>query len=354
MTFPAKTKRFSLTVMALALVLPSLLMFVATRNADAATLTNTYVRLNRLKAGQGTSFRLVFKAATSQTANITVNFNGTDTGTAQWTDAANSGAVNATQSVSTSQCTTDGFTALPGGSLSASGSGSTVTISGVGAVTANTTYCVDLDSSTAVTNPTTTGEYHPTITQSGDSVTIALRIISEDQIQVTATVPPSFNFAFNNTSADAFGNLDTGSVKSTTGKQITLTTNANTGWIVWVKSLNSGLKSATAGNHTVASTTAGTSCASGHGLVAGTEGYGLVASIQTDASGGGTVSLDNNYNCGASAAGGVDTTFRPVASANGTANGDIIAVLERAAISGGTPAANDYTDTLTFVGAGNF
>jgi len=348
-----KTKRIVLLAGAFLLLVPSLLVLVPGRG-DAAALTTSYVRLNRLKSGQGTSFRVQFKAASSQTANLTIDFNGTDTGTAQWTDGANSGVVNSTQSVTTAACASEtGDTALPG-SITAAGSGSTVTISSVGATTSGVTYCADLTSSTAVTNPTTTGEYHPTIAIGSDSVTVALRIINEDSIVVTATVPPSFNFQFNNTSSDAFGNLDPASVKSTTGKQITLTTNANSGWIVWVKDTNSGLKSVTAGNHVIASTTAGTTCASGHGLSAGTEGYGLVASINTDASGGGTVALDNNYNCSGSTAGGLDTTFRPVASANGTANGDIIAVLEKAAISGSSPAANDYTDTLTFVGAGNF
>lgn len=313
--------------------------------ASAGTLTTTYLRLDRLKAAQGTSFRLQFKAVSSQTANVTIDF------TAAWASA--SGAVNATQTITTAACATEtGDTALPG-SITAAGSGNVITISSVGATTSGTTYCADLTSATAVTDAAA-GEYYPVITIGTDSTTVAVRTISEDQVQVSATVPPTFNFVFNNTTTDAFGNLSTSSTTDTTGKTITLTTNANSGWIVWVKDLSSGLAS-TAGAHTIASTTAGTSCATGHDISGGTtEGYGLVASINTDATGGGTVTLDNNYNCAAGSAGGLDTTYRPVATANGTANGDIIAVKERAKANGSTPAANDYADTLTFTGAGNF
>lgn len=343
-----KHKPLSL-LLALSLLMLPLAAIVLSRSVSGATLTDTYIRLNRLKAGQTTSFRLVFTTVGSGATSVAIDFNGADSST--WTGS--SGAVNATQTVSSASCASEtGATALPG-SITASGSGSTVTISSVTALSATTAYCVDLTSSSAVTNATA-GEYHPTVTVGSDSTTVAVRTISEDQIQVTATVPPSFNFAFNNTTADAFGNLDTGSVSNTTGKTITLTTNATSGWILWVKDLNSGLKSSTAGNYTIDSTTAGSSCASGHGLSAGTEGYGLDATITTDATGGGTVSLDNNYNCGANAAGGLDTTYRTVASADGTADGDVITVQELAAIAGSTPAANDYTDTLTFIGAGNF
>jgi hypothetical protein len=50
--------------------------------------------------------------------------------------------------------------------------------------------------------------------------------------------------------------------------------------------------------------------------------------------------------------------FQQIASCSGTApataNGDVITLIGRAAISAVTPAGNDYTDTITVVGAGNF
>ena len=352
-----KTKILSTFLAAIMLVLPVFVLVVAPK-AKATTLTSTYIRLNRMKSGTGTTFRVVFTAKTTQTAQVAVDFNGTDAGAAQWTNATPGGLVTSgAVTTSTAQCVTDGFTALPGVS-SANGSGSTITTVGATSTTAGQSYCVDFTTASAVTTPTAghEGEYHPTVTVAGDSVNVAVRIISNDQIVVTATVPPSFNFVFNNTTTDAFGTLTPAGV-STTGKTITLTTNANSGWIVWAKSLNGttkgSLQSATAGSYKITSSSALGSAS--HGFSAGTEDYGLATTINTDAGGGGTVSLDAAYDGTSTKFGVLDSqNFRPIASANGTANGDIVNVLERASISGVTPAANDYTDTITFIGAGSF
>lgn len=353
-----KTKKIGLLTGILLLVLPSLLVLLPS-SSNAATLTATYVRLNRMKAATGSSFRLIFKAASSQTANVSISFNGTDTGTAQWTNATPGGVVNATQTVSTAQCVTEGFTALPTSStLSAAGASGTVTISNVAATTSGTTYCVDLTSATAVTNPIA-GEYHPTVTIGSDSTTVAVRVIAEDTISVTASVPPSFSFSFNNTTVDAFGNLTTAGV-STTGKIITLSTNANSGWIVWAKSSNTGsggkgaLTSAAAGSYKLTSASALGSAA--HTLTASTEDYGLAVTALTDGTGSGTPAADPAYTSTTGTKLGVldDTNFRPIASSGGPGSGDAVTFVERAAITGATPAANDYQDTITFIGAGSF
>lgn len=352
-----KTKRSVLLTAALLLVLPSLL-FLLPAKSDAAVLTNTYIRLNRIKSGTATSFRLVFKAASSQTSQVAIDFNGTDSGTSQWTNATPGGLVNTTQTTSTTQCVAEGFTALPG-VTGASGSGSTITTTGVTATTSGTTYCVDFTSASAVTTPTAghEGEYHPTVTLTGDSTTVAVDVIAQDQIVVTATVPPSFNMAFNNTTADAFGNLTTAG-SSTTGKTITLNTNANTGWVLWAKSLNGAtkgsLKSVAAGNYFI---TSGSSLGSAsHTLAGSVEDYGLGVTTITNGTGTGTPAADAAYDSTSGTKLGVldSQNFRPIASSTGPGSGDAVAFVERAAITTGTPAANDYTDTITFVGAGNF
>ncbi len=92
-----------------------------------------------------------------------------------------------------------------------------------------------------------------------------------------------------------------------------------------------------------------------HTLTAGSEDFGLGVTITTDAAGGGTVALDAAYDGTGNKAGVLDTyNFRPIASANGTTNGDVITLTERATIAGGTPAANDYTDTLSIISAASF
>jgi hypothetical protein len=334
--------------------------FVAlSHGADAASLGTTYIRLNRLKAGQTTSFRLQFRTVGSGATSVAINFNGADSTT--WTGS--SGVVNASQTADSSTCAADtGDTALPG-SLSASGTGSTLNITGVTALSATTTYCVDLTGASAVTNATA-GEYHPTVTVGSDSTTVAVRTISDDQVVITASVPPTFNFVINGGNTDSFAsNLSTASVVSTSGKNVTITTNASSGWIAWVKDLNGSsgastkgaLKSATAGNYTIPTTNANTLGSASHTLSTGSEDYGLGVTISTDASGGGTVHLDPAYDGTSTKAGVLDpSNYRSIASADGTANGDVITLSERATIAGGTPAANDYTDTLSIIGAADF
>ncbi len=173
-----------------------------------------------------------------------------------------------------------------------------------------------------------------------------------------AVVPPSFAFVLSGNTDNFASNLSTGALVSTAGRTVTITTNAASGWIVWAKDLNSSsgkgaLQSATAGNYKLAGSVAPGSAS--RNFSNGTEDYGLGVTINTDAAGGGTVALDSYYDGSSNKAGTLDPTqFRPLATASGTANGDIISLYGRATIAGQTPAANDYTDTMTVIGAGVF
>lgn len=333
---------------------------------QAATLTNTYIRLNRMSSGTATSFRVVFTNITAGTNSVLIDFNGTDTGTSRWTDATKGGLIGATGSQTVSIATCPGETGATGipGTLTGSSSGSTITVSTSLTMAAATAYCVDLTFASAVTTPTVAGEYHPTVaTRTGgtttDSTGVAVRIITSDQVTVNAIVPPTFNFVLSANTDSFTTNLSTSSVVSTSGTTITITTNAPNGWIVWARDLNNNgsgrgsLRSATASNYNIAGAAAVGTVA--RTLTVGTEDYGLGVTINTDAAGGGTVSLDAAYNGSGTQAGTLDpTTFRAIASANGTANGDIINLNGRATIAGQTPAASDYTDTITYIGAGRF
>jgi len=320
-------------------------IFVGT--ASAASLTNTSLRLDRMKTAQTTPFRLVFRTVSAGATSVAINLNGADSST--WTGS--SGTVNATQTATGTAGCDASATALPG-TLSASGTGSTITITGVTALSAATTYCVTLSSATALTNPTV-GEYHPTVTVGSDSTTIALRVITDDQVVVSATVAPSFNFVLDANTTSFTANLDAAVVRQTTARTITVTTNATNGWIAWAKDLNTGLTSAAAAK-TIASTTPGTTAT----LVAGTEGYVVSTEVTSDAAGGGTVSIPTAYQgtAGNNVGSGLDTTFRMIASSTGTAGaaGDVVTIRGKSAISGATPAATDYTDTWTIIGAGTF
>jgi hypothetical protein len=314
-------------------------------------LTKPSVILTNMNASGSSSVILEFTTSSSNTGTaLSVSFTG-------WTGGS-AGAVNATQSVSNSfgslNCTaiTGASADLPG-SPAATGSGATVTFSGITAMSASTSYCVVLSSTTAVTNPTATGVQSAVITAGSDAAaTVSIDIISNDQVVVTATVPSSFTLALSG-STDAFtANLASGSIGTTTGVTATVNTNAKNGWYLFGTDANTGIRSTTQ-SYTIASKTPGTNAS----LTAGTEGYvtGLPASGITQGTGAGTTSATTAYASSGSGNGsGLDTNYRQIASSTGTASGAIVTIKEYAAISAITPAATDYSDTITLVGAGSF
>jgi hypothetical protein len=342
-----------LTLVAITTLCLQLSYGVLSGTVFAASLTNTYVRLDRMKAATASTVRLVFtvpagNAGTEENLKITVPDGFT--------------VATSSQTGATAACASQtGATALPG-TLTYGGNNTNgqkgLTVSGVTNLSASTAYCVDFTLATAVTNPAA-GQYSLTVETftSGaaliDSTSVAVRVVSDDQVVVSATVPASFNFVLDANTTSFTANLDSSVVRQTTGRTVTVTTNATNGWIAWAKDLNTGLTSAAA-SKTIASTTPGT----GATLSAGTEGYVISTEVTTDASGGGTVSIPAAYQgTGANANGsGLDTTFRQIASSTGTAGGagDVVTVRGKAAIDGATPAASDYTDTWTIIGAGTF
>lgn len=340
-----KLKRTQLVAVALLLVATNFVYFI--RPASAATLSNTYLRTTRMTAGSNSTYRLVFRTVGAGATSVVVAFNGADTTT--WSGSSGS-VLNGANTTSVATCPGEATaTALPG-TLTATGSGSnTMTITGVTALAATTTYCVDITSPTALTLPTA-GEYHPTVTVGADSTTIALRTVSNDQIVVSATVPPTFNLALNGNTDTFPANLSTGAVGVSNGRTVTINTNATNGWYAWAFNSGSGLSSASA-SYSIPSITPGTAAT----LSAGTEGYVFGITSITQGSGGGTTSAVPAYSSNGTTTGsGLNATIRQIASSNGTANGAVLNVKELAAISSITKPASDYTDTITIIGAGYF
>ncbi len=328
----------------------TLLVIIVTSGVhiEAASLSGTSIRFNRMRASTASTFRLTFtvpagNAATE--ASVMIGFPDAFT-------VATTGLTT-----NTASC---GATALPG-TLTAAGNNTngqkSIIISGLTNLSATSTYCVDIGRATndPVTNPTA-GIYAVTVTTrtSGpadiDTATIGARVIADDQIVVSAVVPPSFNFVLDGNTTSFVSALDTADIVQTTPRTVTITTNATQGWIAWALSSNSGLSSAAAG-HTIASTTPGT----GATLSSGSEGY-ILGVTATDAGGGGSVSIVSAYAGGAGDdnGSGLDGTFRQIASSDGTANGDILTLRGKAGVAPLTPAGVDYTDTWTVIGAGSF
>lgn len=332
-------------------------------SASATPFGLMFVRYDRLSATTATGGRVCAKPSATNLAQtegkVVVTFpttGGTDY-------IVNATAANWT--VNTTGLDT-GQTAWPGIGTASNVTGKAVTFPSGDLTVSTNLYCFNFSATNTLTTSsagaaeTTQGNVQTQTAAAAqiDQSTYSESIISNDQIVVNAVVPPSFNFVLSGNTDSFTTNLSTSSVVSTSGRTVTLTTNAPNGWIVWVKDLNNdaghgALQSAIASNYQVDGSTA--PGAASHTLTTGTEDYGLGTTINTDAAGGGAVTLNSAYDGTGTKAGTLDPTqFRPIASSNGTANGDILNLNERATVAGQTPAASDYTDTLTVVGAGQF
>ncbi|MFO0703372.1 MAG: hypothetical protein U0525_01455 [Patescibacteria group bacterium] len=200
-----------------------------------------------------------------------------------------------------------------------------------------------------------------------DSTRIATYFVADngsgtdgDQIVVTARVSPTYTFAL---SANAItldtalatveypGGAQNGAVSPVTA---TVTTNANNGHAMWIKSATSaGLTSSTLSASIPFSGTA----ADGNPTTinAGTEG--VVIDVNSNTNTSGTLTIAGEFNGTTTSAGGTpSTTFQEIASASGPAGtaGDKVDIIPRVAISATTQSADDYTQTFTVIGAGNF
>lgn len=330
--------------------------FFAAQDAKAANLQQAYVRLDRVKAAMPTSGLVCAKPATTSTAtniDVAVTF-----------PSAFSAGVSTTVGnwAATTAGIPTGTTAWPGITTA------TVTVAApkvtwtytVQTLTAGTTYCFNWTNTAALTNPVlgtyTDGkiETHDSGPTLKDSANIALAVISEDQITVNATVPPSFALTFTGGSDNFVSNLS-GTTTSTTGKTAQVVTNAANGWTIWVKSANAALNTAGATIPTYGTVNGTPDDIAG--LPATASYYVLDADKTTDSAtaGTGVVTIAGEYDGGNTTSGGtLSTSFQPVASASGVTDGDTITLIERARVSAIQKAANDYTDTLTVVAAGLF
>ena len=342
--------------------------------ASATQLTEAFLRLDRMTTSQTTGGTLCAKPTTSLSSGslVVITFPSTytlDTTTSNWPTSGNT----------TEKDPANGTTAATAWTITGSAASAVnntthkVTFTS-GAVTAGTFYCFNFGDAThfPVTTPGTAADSQQgvieTQTSGGtpiDTTKIALATINSDQIVITAVVPPIFTMALQQaggspgtyTGTDTFtADLDPANTEHTGGVEFVIGTNAKGGWSSWVKDTNAGLHSALA-SKTIASVSGATAQA----LTNGTEGYGLNAVVTSQPSQGSctTIALNAPYNgtVGLSGAttGQVGTSFAPLASCStGTSSGGTVKVQAQAAISISTAAANDYTDTVTIVAAGNF
>lgn len=325
--------------------------YFASKAQAAQSAGDVYLRFDRMKAATDPGDVLVvFETSSTTFTETTIRL----TLDSEWVSATHFSATAGDYTVSTSGLPA-GVTAMPGINTATAVSSNTIVFP-VTAMANSTTYGFFITGTGFIANPAaSTTIYHTVFTTDAGPVTndtkqVASPVIADDQIVVTATVGPSFTFTIGSNTAN-LGTLTTGAVSAGAGNSVTVLTNAPGGWIAWMRSLNVGLTSASAAT-TIP--TAGTIDAAPSTLVAGTEGYVADVDLTADAGSGGTVTIDPEYDGGANAGGTLSTTYQPIASSTGPANGDVVTIVPKAAISGLTPAGTDYTDTLTIVGAGVF
>ena len=312
----------------------------------------SYLRFDRMKAATAPGSVLVV-FTTSATTFTETQFRLTLD--SEWVSATNFAITPANYTVSTAGLPV-GVTAMPGIATATSVTGNTIVFP-VTALANSTTYGFFITGTGLITNPAASFTINHTLATSdstpniNDSKSVASPTVTNDQILVTAEIAPTFTFTIGSNTAN-LGALSSAAVSSGAGNSVTVLTNAAYGWTAWMRSLNSGLTSLGA-TKTIATT--GTIDAAPSSITAGTEGYVVDVNLTTDAAGGGTVSIAGEYNGATVTAGGtVASTYQTIASSTGAANSDVVTIIPRVAISGSTPAASDYTDTLTVVGAGTF
>ena len=328
-------------------MLSSLVLFLlSVSQSSAASLTRALVRFDRMRistATTGTVCAQPTTVATEVDVQVTYPTGYTvSTTTGNWT-------VN-----TTNLAWPAGAVAWPGINTATAAAGQVVTFPSTD-LTVGTLYCFNWTNSAAlsISGSASSNNQGTIITRATgpsviDSSGFATASIADDQIVVTATVPQSFSFALSG-NTDPLGNLSSASVTSSpTARTATVNTNAKNGWNVWARGTNTGLSSAAAGA-TIPATTPGTNST----LSAGTAGYNTGVT-QTQAGGTGTVTVAVPFVGGANTGGGLDTTLRSLATSNGTALNAVLTLTNNVAIASTTPAATDYTDTITVVAAGLF
>jgi len=314
-----------------------------------ATVTEGFVRFDRLATG----------AAISGTACLKTSTTGTETGVVitfpqGWT--INSTASNWTTTVTNLPTDPVGGGAATGWPGLTSAQASSVT--GLNVVfpgtdlTPGTFYCFNFTGASSTVGSAGNDKTGTLKTQGGspyvDTLDWATSVVSSgaDQITVTASVAATMTFSLNANSV-ALGSISTSAISSGTVTQ-TVSTNARNGFVSWIKGTNwNGLYSPTA-NAQIFSLGAYPQIAT-LTTNGSTSGYGLDAQPGTN-----TPTIAAGYQGSSTTVGHIDTTYRQVASLTGSQSGTTVTLNVRASIAATQSAANDYSDTLTVVAAGSF
>lgn len=174
-------------------------------------------------------------------------------------------------------------------------------------------------------------------------------LVFSSTVTVSATVASSVS-CNTDVSSTAFGTLTSGSIStSTPTASTTLSCNVGLGCTLSINDAGNGVNgglSTSSPAYLIPSPNAAFNATAT--LVAGTEGYGIIATTSAAGSGG-TLGIAARYlqTFTGNTVGGLSTSTLTLASSTAAVSGREVLVRHKAAISGTTQAA-DYTDTITY------
>jgi len=358
-----KNKRFLFVAASLlfSLLLPAF--------ANAASLKQAGLEIDRLAA-----------SATPGSLFVSIKFN-TTAGVSKVALCFDTGFTvsSGTPTVSTTNLpNTPSTVALPGTLTAASASGTSascptgagsVIVSGVGVVN-NTSLYGFYVTTPNLTNPSSAAQYNNYVSSLNgsstpiDTTTTPTYITTStgDQVTVTASVAPSFSFSLSANSDSTASAADPNTSRDTSGVTMSVGTNSPLGYTAYVKSQNGQLQSTLhSGTPIVTGTYDGTADTITHPT---TTLYGFIPTTGTPATTAtGSLVYDGEYSDGsggpisaANKAGSFNATSYSsfVSRQGGYTSGDSITLKERVAVDSSIQAANDYSDVLTIVAAGNY
>lgn len=328
---------------------PIFLLSLAATPVQAAVMTEAGMRFDRMSAGVSSGNVLVFfkPPSTATETQIRIDLSGSD-----FTFGT---VTTSTTGITSIDVQGETLTAVPTLQATCSVASEVITCT-TGDLTATTMYGFFITG--GLTNGTA-GAFSAVIATQitgpadQDVANIGLDIVTsgDDLVAITATVAPTFNFDLQQNSV-AFGTLPI-STAADIGSTVTIDidTNAENGWSTWIKSANGALTSTVASGDPISSQ--GTSAAVST-YSSGAEFYQVSVTVG-NGTGTGTPAVATGYQGDGTTTGGtLTTTFTEIATSTGPGADDTVVLTGLAAASAVNPAATDYADTWTLVGAGNF
>lgn len=331
------------TILLIGAVLINFLYFPMTQAAALTAISDT---VSRMEAGIAANHTFRFTTPTGVTAGqtITVTFPaGFNMSTIVFGDVDFSYGATGTETDATLAANPSGTT------WGAAVAGQVLTItSGTGTVAAGNKVIIEIGTHALlggagthqITNHATPATYLITIGGTmADTAKLAIVVLADDQVSVTATVDPSLTFTLS-ANASSFGLMTTGAI-ATGGTNIDLTvgTNALSGYILTVQDQGNGTNGGlyNAGTNTTILSNNAT-------LAAGTEGYGIQAASQ-----GGSPTISGTYLVSGNVVGQLTVAAQTLASnAASMATNDVIRITHKAAISASSKPGS-YLDTITYL-----